>query len=228
MATIAQAVKNVKNYFTTYVPDSVIREACQRTGYQWRERQLGPVVTTRLFLQQILHGNTACTHLRHLRGEPVNPSAYCQARSRLPLDFFDHLQRGVITKVRSDLSRASRHRWAGHRLFFLDGSGFSMSDTPELQAHFGQPSVQAKGCGFPVAHLMVLFDHPTGFLRKTLALPLRSHDLTRVAALHPTLQAGDILVGDRAFGTYAHLAMCRQRQIHFVSSPSTLQKSQRR
>jgi hypothetical protein len=33
-----------------------------------------------------------------------------------------------------------------------------MPDTPELQAHFGQPAQQAEGCGFPVAHLMVRFD----------------------------------------------------------------------
>jgi hypothetical protein len=29
---------------------------------------LGPVVTTHLFLQQILHGNTAVAHLRRLSG----------------------------------------------------------------------------------------------------------------------------------------------------------------
>ncbi|MCB9872696.1 MAG: hypothetical protein H6821_00835 [Planctomycetaceae bacterium] len=30
-------------------------------------------------------------------------------------------------------------RWLGHRVFFADGSSFSMPDTPPLQAHFGQP-----------------------------------------------------------------------------------------
>jgi hypothetical protein len=33
-----------------------------------------------------------------------------------------------------------------------------MPDTPALQKHFGQPSGQKKGCGFPVAHLLVLFE----------------------------------------------------------------------
>jgi hypothetical protein len=32
-------------------------------------------------------------------------------------------------------------------------------------------------------------------------LPLRSHDLSGVAALHTDLTAGDVLVGDRAFGS---------------------------
>jgi hypothetical protein len=214
MATIPQAVRNVKDYFTTYVSDTLILDVCQDVGHEWRDRQLGPVVTTYLFMQQILHGNTACTHLRHLGGIPVNPSAYCKARARLPLEFFTALQSRVIASVRADLPRRARPRWAGHRLFFLDGSGFSMPDTPELQAHFGQPGGQAKGCGFPVAHLMVLVDHPTGFVRRTLALPLRTGDAAHAAAMHPALRAGDVLVGDRAFGSYAHLAMCRQRQLH--------------
>jgi hypothetical protein len=60
---------------------------------------------------------------------------------------------------------------------------------------------------------MVLFDQPTGLLRKTLALPLHTHDMSHAAALHPELQPGDLLVGDRAFGTYAHLALCQQGKL---------------
>jgi hypothetical protein len=214
MASIASALAHVKDSFTTYVPDTLILQACQDVGHEWRERQLGPVVTTYLFLQQIAHGNTACTHLRHLSGMPVNPSAYCQARSRLPVPFFECLQRRVADAVRADLPPVARCRWQRHRLFFLDGSSFSMPDTPELQEVFGQPNQQAPGCGFPTAHLMVLFDHPTGLLRKTLALPLDTHDMSHAAVLHPELQAGDLLAGDRAFATYAHLALCKQRQLH--------------
>ena len=43
---------------------------------------------------------------------------------------------------------------AGHRTFLVSGSSFSMPDTAALQAHFGQPGNQAKGCGFPVAHIL--------------------------------------------------------------------------
>jgi hypothetical protein len=214
MVSISRAVANVKDYFTTYVPDTLILQACLDVDHAWRQRQLGPVVTTYLFLQQVLHGNTACSHLRHLSGMPVNPSAYCQARSRLPLEFFDRLQTRVTEAVRTRLPRLACRRWQRHRLFFLDGSSFAMPDTPELQAAFGQHGQQAPGCGFPTAHLMVLFDHPTGLLRQTLALPLHTHDMSHAAVLHAELQAGDLLVGDRAFGTYAHLALCRQRKLH--------------
>ena len=46
----------------------------------------------------------------------------------------------------------------------VDGSSFSMPDTAALQAHFGQPGNQAKGCGFPVAHILAPFHAGTGLL----------------------------------------------------------------
>jgi hypothetical protein len=52
----------------------------------------------------------------------------------------------------------------GHRTFWVDGSSFSMPDTPALQEHFGQPGKQLPGCGFPVAHLLALFHAGTGLV----------------------------------------------------------------
>ena len=59
--------------------------ACRQVGHHWRERQLGPVTTVKLFLLQILFGNVACPHVPRLAGKDVSGSAYCDARARLPL-----------------------------------------------------------------------------------------------------------------------------------------------
>jgi len=93
----------------------------------------------------------------------------------------------------------------------IDGSSFSMPDTPELQAAFGQHSQQAVGCGFPTAHLLIQFAAHTGFAVKTIVSPLRTHDMAHAAATHDALERGDILVGDRAFGSFAHLAVLHRR-----------------
>jgi hypothetical protein len=135
-------------------------------------------------------------------------SAYCQARARLPVAFFRHLQQGVLRRCPPPA------RWRGHRLFYLDGSSFSMPDTPELQDMFGQPDAQAEGCGFPSAHLLVLFDYPTGYLVHARPAPYRTHDMAHATAMHRPLQPGDVLIGDRAFGNFAHLAVARQRKLH--------------
>jgi hypothetical protein len=41
-------------------------------------------------------------------------------------------------------------------MFFVDGSGGAMPDTPALQETFGQPNVPRPGCGVPLAHLLGL------------------------------------------------------------------------
>jgi hypothetical protein len=214
MLSITDALARIKGRVADAVPEQLIRRLCQEVGHRWRERDLGPVVTTHLFLQQVLHGNIAVGELRRRSGLSFTDAAYCQARARLPQALLERLQRAVTDTLFTTSTVGSGELWQGHRVFLLDGTGFSMPDTPELQAHFGQPSGQTEGCGFPVAHLLVRFDMATGLLLRAVALPLRSHDLSGVAVLHTDLTAGDVLVGDRAFGSYAHLALCQQRSIH--------------
>jgi Transposase DDE domain len=189
---------------------AVIEDVCRRCGHTWRKRLLDPVITIHLFLTQILHGNTAITHLPHLSGRSFTDSAYAQARARLPLAIF----RALLARVAAALTPAT-HRadatWHGHRLILADGSSFSMPDTPELQAHFGQSKKAKPGCGFPVAHLMVVVHAATGLLLGTLAAPLHSHDMSLVRWVHAHLEAGDVLVADRGLCSFAHLALVLRR-----------------
>ena len=105
-----------------------IEQACRRAGHAWRRRLLDPATTVYLFLLQVLHGNTACRHVVHFGGWAFSDSAYCQARSRLPLAVWEHLLENTTRMARSTL-RAPL--WHGHRTFWIDGSSTSMADTPE-------------------------------------------------------------------------------------------------
>jgi hypothetical protein len=46
-----------------------------------------------------------------------------------------------------------------------------------------------------------------------LAAPLRTHDMSGAAKLHPALRAGDLLAADRGFCSFAHLALLGQRGV---------------
>lgn len=213
MCSIPKALASIKSAVSEAIPARVIERACQAIGHHYRKRDLDPVVTTHLFLQQILNGNASIAELRRLSKRQFNLSGYCQARIRLPLGLFRRLQWLVAETVESD-GDSPQARWRGHRVFLLDGSSFSMPDTDELRHYFGQPTGQVEGCGFPVAHLMALFDAKRGYLLEATAQPLFTHDLSQVAGMHARLSPGDVLVGDRAFGTYAHLALCHQQGIY--------------
>ncbi|MCA1837395.1 MAG: IS4 family transposase [Actinobacteria bacterium] len=192
-----------------------VEAVCAELGYAWRDRELDPATTVALFVQQVLHGNCPCAEVRHLAAgrRSFTPGAYCQARSRLPLSVYRSLLTRVVDAA-LPRTREAGHRWRGHRVFHVDGTTFSMPDTPQLQEAFGQPAGQAKGCGFPAAHLLLLFSASTGLLLDAAAGPLYTGDVGVAAGMHPHLDAGDVLVGDDAFGTYAHLALLLRAGLH--------------
>ena len=201
--------------WTARLPPDAMLAVCGEVGYTgWRDRVLTPVTTMQLFLLQILHGNTACSHLPHLSGLRFTAAAYCQARARLPLRFFDLLLERFGSAVQRSV--VDDGRWHGHRTFFVDGSACSMPDTSALQDAFGQSTEQRPGCGFPVAHLLGLFHASTGVLLKLVVAPLLTHDLAHVQAVHPSLHPGDVLVADRGLCSSAHLALLVQAGVHAV------------
>ena len=51
---------------------------------------------------------------------------------------------------------------------------------------------------------------------KMLTAPLRTHDMSRAAELHPELQTGDLLVADRAFCSFAHLCLLVEKGVQAV------------
>ena len=190
--------------------------ACDELGHAWRDRTLDPATTIALFVQQILQGNCPCAEVRHLPACDCafTPGAYCQARARIPLAVYQSLLTRVVDAAALPRTRELQHRWRGHRVFHVDGTTFSMPDTPELQRAFGQSAGHAAGCGFPVAHLLVLFSASTGLLIDAAAGPLFTGDVGVAAQMHPLLGAGDVLVGDDSFGSYAHLALLLRDNLH--------------
>lgn len=213
-SSLAEVVSKFKSNWTRVIEPKEIEKICRDLGVPWRERILSPVQTVQLLLQQVLHGNTAISHLIVLSGKRFSASAYCQARSRLPVKLFEEL----LAKMSVGLRRTGKatERWLGRRVYLVDGSNFSMPDTAELRKHFGQPRGQKEGCGFPVAHFVALFHAGTGMIVRVLSGALFSHDLSSFIKLHPALRKEDVLVGDRAFSSYSHLALMVRRGVDAV------------
>lgn len=202
---ISKAFAEFKSNFCSEVDVAKFEDFFRSAGHTWRERTLTPARTLYLFIHQVLHGNTACTHVRHFSEEQFTASAYCEARKRLPVALLEKFLSRCTAESTNESSQASL--WRGHRVLLEDGSGCSMPDTKELRDYFGQPGGQRAGCGFPVASLLFLFDCGTGFLRKLIVSKLSCHDMSQASRLHPELNEGDILVGDRGFCSFAHLAL---------------------
>lgn len=173
-------------------------------GHVWRDRVLTPLVTVRLFLLQILNGNIAVAALRQLSGVCFAESSYSDARARLPLALLQWLLQWLNEQAQRSPGLAKK---IGPRILVVDGSTYSMPDTPDLLKHFDLPKGTKPGVGYPMGKVMGLLDAATGMFVSLLALPLFQHDMRGAINLHPMLREGDILLGDRAFCSFCHLAL---------------------
>ena len=211
--SIRRALAQVKEDLPARIESHVFNYLAEQPEHVWRARELDPLTLVLLFMTQVLHGNTAITHLRHLAGMTCSATAYCKARMRLPRALLEY----VSTQVTQELARDAEHayRWLGHRVWRADGTSFSMPDSAELQEAFGQHGGQRKGCGFPTASLLVLCDN-VGFIIKTLAMPLRTHDASQITRVYDAMEPDDVLVYDRAACSFSHLALLLERKLHGI------------
>jgi hypothetical protein len=224
MASISRALRRIKEDLGPHLPEEEILAACRAHGKPWRERLLGPVQTVHLFVLQVLHLNMAISGLRHLVKFNFAESSYCAARKRLPLAALQALlvssskamREAVYAKAHAGVGTKGGTKggenvcgalWRGLRAFLVDGSSTITPDNRALAKAFGYPSGQKKGCGFPVAKLLGLFDAFTGMMVQMLTGPLFTHDMGMVSGVHELLGNGDLLVADRGLCSFGHVAL---------------------
>ena len=145
-------------------------------------------------------------------GSVINPSLSAIRNSN---NFVKETVASVINPSLSAIRNLTSlsNRWG---LLLIDGTGVSMPDTPALQRAFGQPGNVKAGCGFPVMHVLWVFDAATGLIVDFIEAKWNRYDLADAHRLHASMHEADVLVGDRAFGSYAHLALLYQSQLHGV------------
>jgi len=182
-----------------------VNQCFAAVGHVWRNRLLDPANTMALFILQMLHGNTAISHLRLLYKIGCAVASYCAARARLPVAGVAALVEGLSGDGRGGIDNASI--WLGRRVVMVDATTAAAPDRPQLQKIWPQPSAQKKGCGFPVVKLLALMDLASGMIRQLTMMSLHDHEMSQLAGPHRALARGDVLLGDRAFCSFGHLVL---------------------
>ncbi len=211
--TVRQAtLVQLQEHLRDFLPAPLL--ASQDEGLNSRERIYSLRLTFECFVWQMLKPHTACREvvrqvqaLWGLHGQgPVDEgdSGYVQARLRLPRQ---RLEQALGTTAQAADARAGCGGQLGGRpVIVVDGSTVQLADTAKNQQRYPQPTTQRPGCGFPVLKLAVLFSLTSGAVLRVLTGSLRHHDLRLLRGLWDWLKAGDILLGDRAYGEYTTLA----------------------
>lgn len=232
VSTLPNQVKILKQKFTQsfglpfreLLPESTIREALQAEKIKYRSRLFDPVVTLWAFLSQVLDSDKTCHNavsrvIAWLANENAqipseDTTAYCQARKRLPEKLLSRLFTLVAQGLEEEVTPVNL--WCGRHVKVVDGSTVSMPDTPLNQEAYPQSSNQAPGCGFPIAKIGTLFSLATGAAVALAVDVLNTHDIKLARRLYEFLEPGDILLGDRAFCSYADIVSIQNHQADAV------------
>jgi len=193
------------------------------SGAKWRERVFTPWLIFWGFLSQVLGKSSCRCALQQIQGlcavskqdiPASDTSAYCQARARLPLaslkTTFANTGMELENLVQPD------HRWLNRRVRVVDCTSASMPDTGQNQQVYPQPAEQKPGCGFPVVKIAALFSLATGAMLAFVLSQLRIHDSLLFLRLWEWLQPGDVVLGDRAFCSYAAIFQLQQKKVDVV------------
>ena len=214
MASIANTAERFKSNPSLRIDPEQVKKACSLAKFGWRERLLTPWVTVHLLMVQILQGNCSVRRMLRVAGVNVSQEAFRQARGRLPIDVLGYLATGVNAAARKTCDQAAR--WRGHRVLSIDGTGLSMPDSAELRDAYGLPGNATPGCSFPVMHALWLMDMATGLIRDFITSPCNTHDMKHACDLKGLLEPGDVVVGDRAFGTFRFVSDLFSQGFHAV------------
>jgi hypothetical protein len=199
--------------------------ASAEEGPNSRDRIYSLRLTCECFLWQMLNRQTSCREVvRQVQAQfrlhgggavEEGSSAYIQARQRLPQECLEQVL--AVTARAADQRTGSDPRLQGRPVKVVDGSSVQLPGTKANQKACPQPSGQKSGCGFPVMKLAVLFSLASGALLDVVLGNLHSHDLRLFRQLWEQLKAGDILLGDRAYGDYVTLAGLSQQGVDVVA-----------
>jgi len=220
MSSIAQGRRILKRQvgrdaaaLTAHWTGPEIEDACRACGHAWRDRFWTPLRTLWAFLLQVLHDGSCREAVALVLGQEAaagdeprrsaDPSAYGQARRRLPLEVLRTGVRVIGRRLRDEVGATLT--WGGRRVWLVDGTTCSMPDTPDLQATFGQPDGQAPGCGFPVAKVVALVCWASGAVVEAAIGPLRRSELALWRRLWSVLAPGEIVLADRFYCTFYDL-----------------------
>ena len=193
-----------------------------QAGAGSRQRELPRVAVFWAFLRQVLLRGASCRWaLTRLQADAVarghappgdSTSAYCQARTALPLWWLQTL----FAALNRWFEPRTKGQWWGRTVRLIDGTGFSMPDTAKNRSRWPYAGRQKLGCGFPTGKLVGLFCLHSGRLIAWVEASWKTHDLTLARRLLATLRSGEVLVADRAYCGWLFLVQLLAQKIDFV------------
>ena len=214
--------------FGDVLSDEIVEQSLTAVKFVWNDRIYTPMVTLWVFLSQVLSADHSCRWAvaqliahrmsRGLRPCSAETGAYCQARKRLPEEFFStvacHVGRELDSQVDTDWL------WKGRRVYMFDGTTVTMPDTSANQKDYPQIPSQRPGLGSPIVRVGAIVSLSCGAI---IGLGFRrfagkgQSELNLLHQLWGLFSPGDVMLADRLMCSWREMVMLKQRGVDTVT-----------
>ena len=147
-------------------------------------------------------------HFAELFDEPLADSSWSDRRSRLPWEVFAELMRRAL-RPRATLRRHPDAFWRGWRLLALDGTQFSLTNTPQVSAATRKPRTRRGHAAFAKLTTAVLLELGLHNPQAAAVAHDGESEWALAESLLAQLPAKALLLGDRLYGCGAFAARAR-------------------
>jgi hypothetical protein len=195
-----------KALFQELIPWSFLYTVLRRCGLR---RRCPPVVSgAELICGLVFHvvgeAGTLAQHVKTLTGKRITDGALAQRRARLPLGIFEALMSAAL-QPKADPRRHPDAFYQGLRLCGVDGSSFSVANTPQVKRQRRKARSRRGRAAFPKVGAAVLVELG---LHNPLAAALGAQGESEMVLAKQVLSAQpeqSLVINDRYYGTPALL-----------------------
>lgn len=222
--------------FGNVLSQLTVLEALSSIKVEWRDRIYSPLITLWVFLGQVLSADQSCRAavarlIAHRLSQGQSPcsaetGAYCQARKRLPEEFFSTMARETGQTLEAGVD--PEWLWKGRHVHVYDGSTVSMPDTAANQHAYPQPDSQKPGLGFPMARIAAVFSLSCGAVLDLGICRYAGKGQSEIGMLRTLwhmFRPGDVVLTDSLMCTYTELAMLQRHGVDSVTRLNTANRS---
>jgi len=206
----------------------VVETVVSDLNIKYRKRRFDPYTTLLMFVGQILDTGSSCQRAvtlflikLNLANEKLCSSAtaaYCKAKKRLPIIFFEKISYYILGLCCENLPQ--EWLFKGSHVKVVDGSCFSLPDTKDNRASFPMKTSSSKFNGFPTTRAVFIFSLSTGAVINFILSSLWGKGTGETSGLMKMwkhFKPGDTLLGDALFGCYPVVASAMMRGIQVVT-----------
>jgi hypothetical protein len=159
---------------------------------------------------------TLAQHVKQLTGKDITDGALAQRRALLPVEVFERIMSAAL-KPKAEPARHAEAFYHGLRLCGIDGSTFSVTNTPQVKKSMRKARSRRGRAAFPKVGVAVLVELG---LHNPLAAALGSNGESEMVLAKRLVSAQpekSLLISDRYYGTPALLLdLPAEGQRHFL------------